>query len=374
MLDDGECLWAQAEQGGPAVRVGPEGVHLRAWTEGLWLAATGPGSAWFCSGPPEQELVHGPNASVAPHDVVDTLLRIDAAGRRDTVYVDSRVHDVLPGPDSLLVRAESGGHELVHLGCDTYEVDRATHWLELPWDAALPDTLSASEHAAGVAPTRQWVEGGRRASPWHDHASEAVEAAGLSWRSDWDIDNSNPVRQALVTAHDANGSLAGRWDLGAGQVPALIPFAGGVAFVVARPSPVAPREPGPVEVLALRPGETRPRTLFAGSLDISAQVRLARPIEIDSYLSAMIARYPVPDLTGVVADGARLVGAWPDTRLEWTFTHPSRPGITLRRRLALFDDLGRICEPEYCDIHLMEDLDTGGLPPAGDARDGVLDI
>lgn len=372
VLDDGECLWAQSESGGPAVRVGPDGVRLCAWTDGLWLAATGPGVAWFSTRPPDQEIVYGSAAAVARHDVVDRLVRIDAAGHRDLVDVGSRVHAVQSGAGALYVLAESTGHTLNDLGCDTYEVDRATTWLALPWDAPVPELLTPVEHGAPQAPGLDRDDGGRQGSPWLDNATP-VTAGGLSWRAGWEPTAPSRVRIALVTAHCADGSLAGRWVLGEGRVLAVVARAAGVALSVARPSGAAPGA-GPAEVLTLDPADPQPQSALSDQLDISAQVPLVRPPDADSYLAAMLARYPVPALSGVADAHSRLLGEWPETRLEWTFTHPSRPGLVLRRRLALFDGLGRIAEPEHCDVHLMEDLETGDLPPADRARDGVLEI
>ncbi len=373
VLDDGECLWAQSEQGGPLVRIGPEGVRLCAWTDGLWLAAAGAGAAWCSAGPPPQELVVGSDATPAPREEVGSLLRLDASGRSDTLEVESPVHHVQPGPDSLFVLVESGEHTLRHLGCEDYEVDRATTWLALPWDAPLPQALRVDEHRAPVAPTRRWADGGQQESPWHDLASTPVEAHARCWRAGQDPVRRDGEPQVLVTAHADDGSLTDRWDLGAGQVRALIAHGDGVALSIVRRWR-APGDGGRPQVLTLTPGEPRPRLLLDDPLDVTDLVPLTRPPDADSYLEAMLARYPVPDLTGVSDGVARLVGRWPDSRVEWTFTHPSRPGLVLRRRRALFDEIGRLHEPHYCDVHLMEDLDTGALPPAQDARDGVLDI
>lgn len=50
------------------------------------------------------------------------------------------------------------------------------------------------------------------------------------------------------------------------------------------------------------------------------------------------------------------------------------PGLVLRRRVPLFDELGRIEQPEYASVYLMEDLATGAVPPASEAHNGILDI
>lgn len=373
MLDDGECLWVQVEQGAPAVRVGPEGVRLCAWTDGRWLAATGPGVAWFSSAPPGQEIVEGADAAVPWRGGCTDLVRIDAAGLRDVVDVEGVVHDLHSGPDALYVPVEVPGHTLREIGNDSYEVNRSTAWLQCPWTERLPELLSVTEHAARVAPVARWVDGGRLDPFFDDPDVAPIEAGELRWRVGEQHISGSRHRQAVLTAETPDGSRVARWELGAGYVPTLIPYADGVAFVVVRPSSM-PREAGPTQVLALSPGDDQPRPLLTEGLDIASLVPLTRPLDADSYAAAMLGRYPVPALTGVADAEARLVGAWPDTRLEWTFTHPSRRSLILRRRLSLFDDLGRLDEPEYCDIHLQEDLDTDGLPPAGDARDGVLDI
>jgi hypothetical protein len=121
-------------------------------------------------------------------------------------------------------------------------------------------------------------------------------------------------------------------------------------------------------------------------LDISAWcwARVPRPVEVDSYLQRVLA-FGSMNATwlgstgGHTLDGrgvveGRLLGEWPDARLEWTFGHSSRPGLILRRRVDLFDEVGRTVYPEYADVGLMEDLDTDRIPPAERARDGVLDM
>lgn len=67
-------------------------------------------------------------------------------------------------------------------------------------------------------------------------------------------------------------------------------------------------------------------------------------------------------------------GAWPDTRIVVSFRHPHYPDGRLRRTLRVFDDAGRIAPAPYAAIHVMEDLDTGHLPPLSEAHDGVLDF
>jgi hypothetical protein len=69
-----------------------------------------------------------------------------------------------------------------------------------------------------------------------------------------------------------------------------------------------------------------------------------------------------------------VIGPWPDTRVEVSFTHPHFSAGRLRRTLRVFDDAGRVIPPLYASVHLMEDLDTGALPDPSTARGGILDI
>ncbi len=83
--------------------------------------------------------------------------------------------------------------------------------------------------------------------------------------------------------------------------------------------------------------------------------------------------------TSPLADGVKetridVIGQWPVTRVEVSFAHPHYPQGRLRRTYRVFDDAGRIRSVQYASIHLMEDLDTGALPPVGNARNTILDI
>jgi hypothetical protein len=60
--------------------------------------------------------------------------------------------------------------------------------------------------------------------------------------------------------------------------------------------------------------------------------------------------------------------------VELTFTRHTRPGLTLRRRLRLFDEVGRIIRPDFALVHVDETLATNQIPPASAAQDGFLDL
>jgi hypothetical protein len=81
-----------------------------------------------------------------------------------------------------------------------------------------------------------------------------------------------------------------------------------------------------------------------------------------------------PLAAGMSGSRVAVVGAWPRTRVEVAFRHPHLPGGLLRRTIPVFDGAGRVATTEYASIHLMEDIETGRLPPASAARDGILDV
>lgn len=83
----------------------------------------------------------------------------------------------------------------------------------------------------------------------------------------------------------------------------------------------------------------------------------------------------VSPLSQGVADArVEVIGSWPATRVEVSFTHPHYPAGRMRRTFEIFDNAGRIRYAPYAAIHLMEDLDTLDLPAPSEARQGFLEI
>ncbi|MCI3922132.1 hypothetical protein MO973_18045 [Paenibacillus sp. TRM 82003] len=77
---------------------------------------------------------------------------------------------------------------------------------------------------------------------------------------------------------------------------------------------------------------------------------------------------------GASGSAAAVSGSWPHTHLELTCRLSDYPGLLLRRREPLFDELGRIAPAPHVGADLMDALETHNLPPAGAAVDGVVDI
>lgn len=175
----------------------------------------------------------------------------------------------------------------------------------------------------------------------------------------------------VVTAHDAEGKLVQRWVLGEGEVSARAALENALVIAVTDASSM--------RIVLLRAGSDAVRQL-ADDIDITAAVRplVTRPVEEMSYVQQMLARHPAPAWADIEDEQTRLVGEWPASCIEWTFTHAARPGLRLCRRLDLFDHIGRILGDELgspldlADIHLMEDLGTGAIPPASQAVGGLL--
>ncbi len=133
------------------------------------------------------------------------------------------------------------------------------------------------------------------------------------------------------------------------------------------------------EVFALNPDTADVSVLLGpGAVDITelGWPMVTQPVQADSYVAQ------VRDQWSRLSFGegrpfdehATLLGQWPDTQLEWTFRWSTRPGLILRRRVALFDQLGRIDYPEDATMDLMETVDSGLIPPAEDAVNGYLDL
>ncbi len=132
----------------------------------------------------------------------------------------------------------------------------------------------------------------------------------------------------------------------------------------------------PLRRIAGAPGELRrldPGSVaIAGSaIDITGQCWPLPPEPVDAASYARSQRDRLGDVDGWTAG---LTGSWPDTRLVIAFDHVDYPGIRLWRGVRLFDEIGRITPPDLAEVHLREDIETGNLPPAGDAVDGRLEV
>jgi hypothetical protein len=262
----------------------------------------------------------------------------------------------------------------------------------------VPERLTRAEHSLDGPPdpVPQHDDGGRRGPAWHDPADEEQEplhALGLVWHTGWSTERSverwRGSRRAVVSAHDADGTELRRWDLGVGTVRATAVSGGLVVVAVERARTPPWARAAPVELVALDPAHEGHEVLLApDAVDVTEHCwpLVPEPLEAGSYAERVRAAndgldtwWSSGDATGPLANGlsagsTRLVADWPDTHLQWTFDHDSRPGAVLRRRVPLFDELGRITPPEHADIHLMEDLETGDLPPITATRDGILDV
>ena len=397
LMTDGSSVWAQQDRFGPLLGIGPGGVRSAAWTDGMQLAACGSGEAWCMAAPPNQELLQGADAQPTPLTDfgLSTVLRVRADGRQDRLMIDRPVRALHCTGGALVIEVDDDPSTVRHLGVDTYEVRRTSRYLSVPWGADLPAQLTVT---AGTG-TVQRPAGIRRppsdlALAWYEQSDDPrgqLDAAGLRWRvgRTWqqeDTEYRAPWLPVLATGHDADGDTVCRFDLGPGMVVTARPIAGdtAVGVAVARPGPGRP-----VELLALSPAAGTVTTLLgAGAVDITELCwpLVPRPVEADSYAMQVLARNSSaerywndggqvkPLARGMSEVSTRLDGAWPDTHLEWTFRWTQRPGLTLRRRVPLFDELGRLAPPEFADIHLMEDLETGAIPVAAASRDGILDI
>lgn len=365
-----------------------------------------------------------------------SLTRIGADGAVEPVSTPGAVRWARTDSDALYVEVETGEATLRELGDDSYDAEPATRWLRLAWvdlpPADLPDedgvdvtdlpgdsppggtrvdtyvTLDDDEGVLrheglawradltaypeppvpdGDGDSFGWFAYAPPSGQWFDDRSaDAIRAATAEAATAFDtsafdtpaVDASEgapetPARQPrpfVVEARDDGDDLVARTEFADATISAMAAWGPGVVVLVHR-------EATPTEVVALAANED-PQTLFIADLDITAHCRtlVPRPVETDSYLRQMPTMHPCPRSRGIGDARTRVVGEWPSAELEWSFTHPSRPGLRLRRRFALFDETGRIDEDglEYADIHLMEDIETGGVPPAHRAVDGVLDL
>ena len=385
-LSDGDALWVQSGFGPPA-RVTADGavvatVRTTGTPERWRLAAAGPGGAWLAADPPPQDLADAADAP-PPWGTASRLLAATASGEVREVVVEHGVHDVLGGDDGVLIQVDTGRGERRDLGQGTWSWEPSHEWLLVPWtDQAR--VVSTATHRTVPPP--------RLPSPrlpgwsflWHDPDPEdggPTEArrwdvsGDLSWHLGWEGSGSTP-RRAVATGHDESGRRETlRVDLGPGTVLAALGMHDRLYVALADR-----QQPG--ALVAVDPGTGAvTEALAAGSVDVAAYCRPPGPAPADlrSYTRFWLrywadeAGVVEPFESGMSNARVELVDDWPSTTVEVTFDWAPRPGVRLRRRVPLFDELGRHTPPEYSSLHLGEDLATGQVPPAP-ANGGFLDL
>lgn len=387
-LSDGDALWVQSGSGPPA-RVAPDGavvvatVRTTATPERWRLAAAGPGGAWLVGQGPVQDIAASPDAP-PPADGGSRLLVAARDGDVREVVVQHPVHDVLGTAEGVLVQVDTGRGRRIDLDLGSWSWEPDHEWLSVPWSHGMPEVVSVRSHATVPAPL---VPSARLPGwPFLWHGTDEGDAAGagatrhdiaggLRWLLGWDRSGSTP-RRSVATGHDpGDGGERLRVPLGRGTVRALVGTASALFVAVLRPG-------GQAAVLVVDPASGDVRETAASAVDVSAHRRPLGPppADLGSYTRYWLSRWAgesgtvEPAEEGMANGRAAIVGDWPDTALEITFDWDRRPGLRLRRRLRLFDELGRHTPPEYSDVHLMEDLATDHVPPSGDAVGGVLDV
>jgi len=395
LLPDGGAFWTHPHGDAPLVRVGPDGAELAVWTHGLRLAAVGPDGVWCAPPPPPQDIVRTTDGHPSWGLQPSQLLHVSPGGQPRRTNVDAPVRAAQAEESGFFVALDTEPWRLEPLGADLYEVVWDTTWFRVPWGAEIGDELRDVAEPVDQGPevrsedgrgTHSWLD------PWSSGADRhAVRLEGARWGFGWRADAMAAAAGHLVAiTHNSEGKILRTVDLGRGTTTsaALVGTGPAERLVVA----VRRDEPGllrpGVDLLTVqRNGDVSP-LLRAGSVDISDHVRplMPRPLEAGSYVRQVLATngrlgeywrtdegfYPL--IEGMTAVRARLVGDWPDTLLEWTFEHPDRPGVRLRRRIPLFDEVGRITPPDTAAVTLMEDFQTGQVPDLDSALGGFIDF
>ncbi|MEW1958693.1 hypothetical protein [Kineococcus sp. NPDC059986] len=395
LLPDGPAFWTHPHGEAPLVRIGPDGVELAVWTHGLRLAAVGPGGVWCAPPPPAQDVVRSvdgrPGWGLHPAQ----LLHVARGGTPRLTTVPAPVRAAQAEDTGFLLALDAEPWHLEPLGADLHEVVWSTAWFRVPWGAAVGgELLDVAEPLPEGPPVR--TEDGRGTHSWLDpwatgQDRHGVRLEGARWGFGWRADGDAATGGELVAlTHNADGNPLRRIPLGRGTTTsaALVGTGSAERLVVAvrRDAPGELRPP--VDLVTVhRSGDVTP-LLRGGDVDVADHVRplLPRPLEAGSYLRQVLATHGrleehwrtdeglLPLVEGLHAARSRLVGDWPDTLLEWTFEHPEHPGVRLRRRTPLFDELGRITPPDTAAEALREDLLTGHVPPLSAARRGFLDL
>ncbi|WP_300009414.1 hypothetical protein [Pseudonocardia sp.] len=376
---DDTRLWMQL--GDTLVCLDADGVRSTAEVPGLTLLAAGRPGAWL--------------AEVRTPDIGDPQRGVAAPwpspGRLVVVTADGALREVvLDRPPTGEAVADDDGLRLqVYLAAPTaiphrggYGLDYHETTVRLTWDALRHPRVAVGEHErvpldAGPSQLyrldvdepgwrigeRTWRAGRIDAGPRHDPEVVAAGAEG-----DTEVLRVPLGRGVVLSGAPLHGwlwLLVARRDPGGGrahEVVAVDPDTGAVTTVLGRDA---------VDITGH--GWEPPPTPAPGAA-AHARRWLEHLSDLDHHWRGTDGDPGSPLAAGLSGARAELVGSWPDQAVQVTFRHPWYPAGLLRRRLTLFDELGRPLDLEYCDIHLMEDLDTRDLPPPSEAVNGVLSV
>ncbi|PFG98896.1 hypothetical protein A8924_6422 [Saccharopolyspora erythraea NRRL 2338] len=382
VVTDHYRLWVQQGTGGPIGRVDEGGLRQVADPGGADLVAVGRGAAWCVdSRSPDPGTPGGPGvAPVPPPRPGSRLVVVAEDGGARTIAVDRPTESVTPRPDGIYLRVHGKPPTAVPMG-DPRTVTGwgyAYHAEHLRLTEPLPDRIEYEQYEKrepDMEPPLWNLGGAGPWTPWHDPEEVTrygLRAGGLRWALGALAHQPLGDRYPLVaTGHDPeSGRERVRVDLGTGW-PRAAAECGGFLWALAG---TRTRQLLRIDPLSAR-AEALPQV---GSIDIADR---CWPLvgfdadEVEEHAERERARFEDAGRYLRLSDArSEIEGEWPDLRVRLAFRHPHLPGGWLRRRWRVFDEVGRPTSETHADVHLMEDLETGQLPPPEEAVDGVLDI
>jgi hypothetical protein len=401
VLDTSAGIWVQPFSGGPIALITTGGLAHAGHSAGTRLQAATEAGVWAAPHPPEQDIAELPATPPKLPLNPTELCHIRPDGTIMRPRVDRPVRELRAGPGGAYVRVDIepwSRHDLG--GSGHWDLAYEQKWILLAPPTADDETYPVEEQPAASPPgLPAWLGGGFLGvgSPWHeppDSLNPGVPAGGLRWVLGWDQQQfeHSGEREILATGHHpVSNTEHRRVMLGAGEVLAAAPAKPYLWAAIRRGRPFSPQREQPVELTRIDTRTNHIETpVPADSVEITDRrwPRPPKPVEADSYAEYQRRQFdnldtywqpvdggpPKPLATGMRDCRSELAGTWPETVVRISFTHEHFPGLRLVRTLPIFDELGRQDPPEYADINLMEDLDTGELPPTSDAADGILQI
>lgn len=397
-----DALWVQ-QLTGPLARVDRDGSVTGHVSGDLHLAAVSEHGAWCVPAKPVHGLAMNPDKlRRTATEQWSWLHLVRPDGELHQVAVNTpAVHAAHTDEGSLLLLVESGPGQVARAS-GMWQWQPETQWLRIPAPLAVPPSVLVADFAVGPPPraAASTINGGRLYTRWLNVDKTAIsgdyplEPAGGRW---WAVGRPAPGATSLLACEvdSAGGAVTRAVDLGEGHPRAVLGGPHHLWVAIEEPHTDF-RRSAPARLVRIDTTTGVVETILAAdTLDISglgwargtSGGGADRPIDTDSYLRYWRSRFAGLDDCWIAQDGSRrplsdglrntraaVVGDWPDAMIEVTFDFDERPGLRLRRMIPLFDELGRQLPPTNLDINIMADLDTGRVPPADQARDGVLDF
>jgi hypothetical protein len=375
--DDGFWIQYSVEDG--LGRIGPQGLMSATYCCGAELICAGVDGAWL-----RRPASTGRDISTSPtmpprHEPRSSIVHVDRAGDMTSVPVEGIVYSMRAEQRTLFVsvKQEPWSRVLIDYGDgrprDRYRVEWATSTLALSLDDHRPSAVTRENHATATGPVdTSYMQDYADQTYNEAHLRKRADGTGVRWH--WGSEASRDRCTIVRAIATDDGRLLWENEISDGWVLRGTAEAHRAWLLIRRTT----RSGGGTRLEVWdSESQTHQHLAALDELDISEHrwPLGQQPADHESYVRYRVAQFAAPFSERVSDVHATYVGGWPDGFIELTYHHVAYPGLTIRSKVNLYDEVGRKIEGVYhwASSSLFEQAGTNHYPSASLAVNGVLD-